>query len=397
MEVSGNRIHIEHIETDIHIWGIYCAVGALCALAAIAIYCASRNMKKGSASVLGLFSIICSAVFSRALFCIYTTLTSTRMPLAAWFQTGDGGWTMTGMIGGALLAAYISARTTGEKPLRMLDAVSVALPLLMMAERLGEGRLDEMFNYNHLLFKGKLDQGFLTVLDEETGKYIIATYRIDAILCMILFIVLAVGMLSGKRRDGDLWVRFMTLAGAGCVLGESLRTDEFLVYSFVRIEQVLGALLLLGGVIAAGKQAGKSGRKLYATALINMALTVAECIGIEFVVDRTQMDRGIMAGIMTAALSIPAIQVCFLQYMARTELPTGDDRCTAKAVWTGLVIAATGTVFVIAEMHNSGTRLFPFACIVLFSIILILALHIVMLLKTGWRTILKLNRPSKEN
>ena len=391
MEISGNRIHIE---TDIHIWGIYCAVGALCALAAIAIYCASRNMKKGSASVLGLFTILCGAVFSRVIFCIYTTLTATRMPLAAWFQIHDGGWTMMGMIGGVLLAAWFSSKIISEKPARMLDAVSVALPLMMAAERLGEGRLDEMFNYNQFLSAGKLGKGFFTVAD-ETGKYLIATYRVDAILCLILFLVLVFSMLSGKRKDGDLWVRFMTLAGAGCVLGENLRTDDFLVYSFVRIEQVLEALLLLGGVIAAGKRAGQKGRKLFVTAGIAMALTVAECIGIEFTVDRTQMSRMMMAGVMAAALSVPVVHVWFMQRLA--DRAEGNEKDTGKAVWTGLVISATETVFVIAEIIRTGTSLFPFACIVLFSIILILALHIVMLLKTGWRTILKLNRPSKEN
>ena len=396
MEVLGNRIHID---TDIYIWGIYCAVGAVCALAAIGIYCGSRKMKKGAAPLLGLCAMVLGFLFSRIVYCAVVTLTEKRMPFSTWFRTTEGGWTMFGMIGGAMLAGWISAMIIREKPARMLDAVSLALPLMVAAERLGEGRLDELFNYNQFLSAGKLGKGFFTVAD-ETGAYLIATYRVDMVLCIVLFLALTFSMLSSRRRDGDLWIRFMTLCGAGGVLGESLRADGFLVYSFVRIEQVLSAMLLFAGIIAAGKQAGRSGRKLFWIAVVTMVLTIAECVGIEFVMDRTKMNRWVMTAVMAAALSIPVIQVEFLQRMGgETETPRetgGSD--TGKAVWIAAVVSLTETVFIASEILKIGISLiFPFPFIVLISAVLIAAFHLVILFRSGWGNFLRLNRSAKEN
>ena len=395
MEVLGNRIHIE---TDIYIWGIYCAVGALCALTAIGIYSASRKMKQGSAPLLGLMSLLLGILCSRVLFCLFTTLTKTRMSFSAWLQAGDGGWTMFGLIGGVMLAGWLSGKILRENTMRMLDAVSVALPLFMAAERLGEAHLDELFNYNQFLSEGKLSKGLMTVADGQ-GNYMIAAYRVDAILILILFLILAFSTLSTKRRDGDLWIRFMTLCGAGGVLGESLRTDDFLMYSFVYVQQVLATLLLLGGIIAAGKQAKAPGKKLFVISVITLVLTVAECVGIEFSMDRILKDRWLPTGIMTAALCIPVMQVMFLQRLAGKDAVTRDaERETAKAVWIALVVSATETVFIASEILRVGiSKSFPFLFIVLAGAVLILALQVVTLLKSDWRGFLKLSKRAKEN
>ena len=261
----------------------------------------------------------------------------------------------------------------------------------MAAERLGEGHLDELFNYNQFLSAGNLGSSFLTAAD-ETGTYMIATWRVDAVLCMILFFVLVFSLLSAKRRDGDLWIRFMTLGGAGGVLAESLRTDDFLVYSFVRIEQVLAALMLLGGIIAAGRMAGRTGRKLFFTAVVTMVLTVSECIGIEFAADRTQMNRWLLTGVMAAALCIPVIQVGYLQRNTDAD----REKTVGKAAWTALIISAAETVFIAAEILRIGVS-GPFPLVVLISAALITVFHLVILLKSDWRSFLRLSKDVKEN
>lgn len=300
---------LEIFGIQLNVWGMYCAIGALCAFAAIAIICAWRGMKKGSASVLGLCSVVLGIICSRFLYCLVESLTKVRMPFSAWINVSEGGWSLFGMIGGVLLAALISAKIMREKTPRMLDAVSIGLPLFIAAERMGEESLQRFFNETEEVFNlsRKVNSGgFLTVVN--SGNNYLATYRIDAVLAMVLFLVLAFSLLKKNRRDGDLAILFFLLCGSGGVLAESLRYDHFLEYSFVRIQQVLAALLLLAGVIAAGSQSRKKYREYYTAMILTMVFTVAECIGYEFVLDRSEAVHSTVYFMLICALSIPVIQ-----------------------------------------------------------------------------------------
>ena len=347
-------MELEIFGIQLNIWGLHCAIGALCAFAAMGVICASKGMKAGSAPVLGLTSLVLGIVCSRMFYCLVGTLTKTRMPLSSWLQGEEGGWSLAGMIGGGMLAAWISAKIIGEKPKRMLDAVSVAMPLMIAAERMGEESLQPFFNSTTDVFnlsRQIASEGFLTIVNN--GKTYLATYRIDAALAMVLFLVLVFSLLNKRSRDGDLWIRFMLLCGAGGVLAESLRYDDFLVYSFVRIQQVLFAILLLAGVIAAGRK-GKTGTKrLYTTAIITMVLTVAECIGLEFILDRTGGVRHeVLYGVMTAALAIPVIHGWILQRLKNrmNEDPRLDRKAKSGVLTAALILSAAELTALIAEI-----------------------------------------------
>ena len=347
-------MELEIFGIQLNIWGLHCAIGALCAFMAMGVICSSKGMKAGSAPVLGLASLVLGIVCSRVLYCLIVTLTKTRMPLSSWLKVEEGGWSLAGLIGGGMLAAWISAKIIGEKPKRMLDAVSVALPLMIAAERMGEESLQPFFNSTTDVFnlsRQIASEGFLTIVNN--GKTYLATYRIDAALAMILFLVLVFSLLNKRSRDGDLWIRFMLLCGAGGVLAESLRYDDFLVYSFVRIQQVLFAILLLFGLIAAGRK-GKTGTKrLYTAAIVTMVLTVAECIGLEFILDRTGGVRHeVLYGVMTAALAIPVIHGWILQRLRNrmNEDPRLDRKAKMGALIAGLILSAAELAALIIEV-----------------------------------------------
>ena len=347
---------VEVFGLQLNMWGLYCAIGALCGFAAIAVVCYSRGMKKGSAPLLTAVSMILGLVCSRGLYCLTMTLTKTRMPLSSWLRVTDGGWTMFGMIGGVMLAAWISAKIIREDAGKMLDAASVALPLVIVAERIGEGSLDQLFNYSRKP-QNPLGEGFLTVFRPTEEVYVLATYRIAAIMGIVLFFILVFSLLSTKRKDGDLWIRFMSLCGAGGILAESLRFDHFLEFSFVRIEQVAAALMLFGGVIAAGRRVRKQERTLRLISLITFIPTITGIIGIEFALDRvSDVNRFVLYGIMIAALLIPVIHTLALQHRdnVRTVSESGEQTLNRSAsggkTGKGLAVPAAGVVLSAAEM-----------------------------------------------
>ena len=74
---------LELLGMEINIWGLYCAIGALCSFAAIWAVCAGQEMKKTSAPVLGLTSIVLGIACSRLLYCLFTTIVQVRIPFSA--------------------------------------------------------------------------------------------------------------------------------------------------------------------------------------------------------------------------------------------------------------------------------------------------------------------------
>lgn len=375
---------LEFLGMQLNIWGLYCTIGALCAVAAMSVVCISRKMKPLSAPVLGLASLLMGMICSRVVYCLFTTLTEVRMPISAWIRLTDGGWSLFGMIGGVMLAAWISAKIVGEEPRRMLDAVSVALPLMIAAERLGEGSLQPFLEETKDLFnlsRPITGNGFLTITNQN--QTYLATYLIDAVLALILFLALAFSLTGRKRRDGDLWVMFLVLCGAGGILAESLRKDQYLEYSFVRIQQVFAAVMLFAGVFLSGWKSGKGEKRLYRTALISTALLVAECIGLEFVLDRDRLTHSVLYGVMITALLIPVVESMVLLHRKNAEAEGNGMSVNAlmAAALTAVSLSATEVLSMILEMgraHKSD----KFLLLVLFSSAAVFAVHSVMIFLT---------------
>ena len=290
---------------DLNAFGLYCAIGAACALLAAAILCRSRNLKKGTAPLLGLMSLLCGLFCSRLAFSVLNMESGSWKPFQLFFGPLDGGWSLFGMIFGAFLGAWITARITGEKAPVLLDITACALPLAITAERMGESWF-EGFDISRVLPDGFPDS-FLTIQDAEYGVSFVATYRLAAFLSMVLFAYLLLSVTAAKRRDGATWIRFLLLCGSGGIVLESLRYDHFMEYSFVCFQQVMAAVLLVWGIILAVKRFGKVNGTLAKAAWIALIPAVIGSIAIEFALDQTKVSHIILYIIMIALLACPVV------------------------------------------------------------------------------------------
>ena len=132
-----------------------------------------------------------------------------------------------------------------------------------------------------------------------------ATWLVAAIAAVILFLVLVFFLTRERRQDGDLWILFMLLCGAGGIILESLRYDHYLEYSFVCFQQIMAAILLVWGVILAGIRNRKAKKGILLAAIISLPVVIALCGGIEFALDRMSISHYVLYAIMTAALAVP--------------------------------------------------------------------------------------------
>jgi len=290
----------------VYTFGIYCLIGVMCSVAAIFVLCRAMKVKKGTASLLTVMSIVFGVICSRLVFCLVTLVVSRGFPFRAWYSITSGGWSLFGMICGVLLAAKISSAISKEKSNMLLDIVCCALPLTIAAERFAE-RLFEGFNVSRVLPENAFPRGtFLSVTYSlSTESAYMATYLLDALSAVILFMALVFLLSRQEREEGDIWILFLMLCGGGGVLMESLRYDTYLEFSFVRIQQVMAAIMLIAGVVLSGIRNKGAHRGFFRAAIVSLPLSIAICGGIEFALDRTEINHYLLYAVMFIALALP--------------------------------------------------------------------------------------------
>ncbi|MBR6165611.1 MAG: prolipoprotein diacylglyceryl transferase [Clostridia bacterium] len=289
---------------NVYAYGLHIAIGFL-AMTAAAIWIAhQKKMKKGTATLFSVLAIVLGGIVSRLFFCIMDQSLGTPVPFSAWFRIDGGGWSMTGLIAGVFLAAWLSARMTGQNSMELLDISACSLPLLIIAERMGD-RLIEDFNTSRPLEDGWISRSFLAVQGEY--ETYLRTYYLAAAAALVLFLILNVMSLRKNRRNGDLWIAFLLICGAMGVLLESLRYDYFLSITFVHLQQVVFALMILAGTVFAAVYAKGRPSALRWAAPLSLIVTVGAVIGIEFAIDRSDINNLLLYAAMILVILIPVV------------------------------------------------------------------------------------------
>ena len=292
--------------TDLKIYrfGLYVAVGILAAVIAMLLLSRENRAKKGTGIMLAVFSIAFGAIASRLCFCLMDQFRD-AIPVGDWLCVTKGGWSLFGVIAGAMLAAWLTAKVTKQDDMPLLDAVSCALPLFVAAERAGE-YLFEGFDVSRSLTYDWLINSFLAVKGEY--EYYLRTYYVAAAAALVLFLLLNICRSARKWAPGKAWTAFMILFGAGGIVMESLRYDYFLSISFVHLQQILYAAMMLFGIVAAIIRSRSVRKKVYGVfAIITWVIMAVMVIWVEFAIDRSEISHILLYGIMVFFLTIPSV------------------------------------------------------------------------------------------
>ena len=200
-------------------------------------------------------SMVLSLVFAR-FFHWYCQSDSYTGFTAAMTNYAEGGYALMGVFLGCVLAAALTRVICLHRNLpEMLDAMSMAACAGMAV-----GRLSALFNASD---RGQVLESFCSlpiaspVNNAVYGavEYRLATFALQSMVALALFIGLAVfynkGQKRGKLRDGDTCLLFLLFYGASQVVLDSTRYDSLFFRSngFVSVVQVLGAVALVLAVI----------------------------------------------------------------------------------------------------------------------------------------------------
>ena len=227
-----------------------------------------------------------------------------------------GGYALLGVFAGCALAAAITRLVCFHRNLpQMLDCMAVA-----GCAGIAVGRL--------ACFFGSSDRGQIITATQSlpwvypvtnavsgATEYRLATFILQAIVALVLFVILLRVFLPRKRRDGDTALIFLLLYGASQIVLDSTRYDKLFFRSngFVSIVQVFGAIGLLLVIVIFSVRMVKS-RGFRGWSLL-LWIGIAACIGgagfMEYYVQR----HGDLA-----ALSYSIMSVCLLAAVSLTLL-----------------------------------------------------------------------------
>ena len=200
----------------------------------------------------------------------------------------DGGFALWGAVGGAVVAAILTAKITKQSAVKLLDALAAPAALTIAIARFAEFASGEGIG---LEVESELLQFFpLAVFDAEWEVWFYAIFMAEGIAALIICALL---QWKAFPCTGDKAKVFLVLYCSAQILLESLRRDQFLRWLFVRVSQ-LTAVLVLGGLMFYAlykwAKAAKEHRMPVKPLVINWViflLGVGICIAMEFAVDKS--------------------------------------------------------------------------------------------------------------
>ena len=242
---------------------------------------------------LALFTIIPAFVFARLCYCLarFSFYFLEMGPMSV-LRTWEGGFMLYGAALGALLGAGLLARKRGADVAATLDELACPGLLAVAVCRLGEWTVGEGMGTwveNPVLMRLPI------AVCNEYGEWQLAVFLFAALTALVLlFYAIRVKAGSGERMLSAL------LLYACCqVVLESLRMDSCLKVGFVRVSQVISAVVILGvTMIRAGRSGG---RRIILLRAVLVVLLVALIGGIEWALDKTVVSNILLYAVMIAA------------------------------------------------------------------------------------------------
>lgn len=276
--------------------GLCACMGTLALFAVMMTLSKKRGVKPASVCVLSILGMVIGIAAARTLYCLVnlSDFLETYENGLLTLRFFDGGLSVAGLLLGLLVAACLTAAITKEKVAELLDILCVPMGLLFCALYLGQK--DSGLGIGRIVDEGFMTQTFPWLfLSERMGvnvEYRLLVYQYQAVASIIIGVVMLMLYMrwqnSSAFRAGEAAMVSLAIYGAVMVVLESLRDDGHMLIIFLRISQVVAALLpVVTAAIFTGryrKLQGKVDGKV-AAAWIAIVVFIAGIVVLEFALD----------------------------------------------------------------------------------------------------------------
>ena len=274
-------------------YGLTAAVSALCGLA-LTLLCSRKRLSLDTRAAICTVAGFGALVGARVLYMLarYSYIMVDLGGSSFFWQFWQGGYTLYGGILGGMGAIALYAKLTKQKALPLLDAVTPGALLALCGLRLAEG------------FTG---QGFSKQMDDicwyflpfqnEDGQMLVWAY--EAIVAAVALVIVLV---QGRRQKiaGRTLETGLTIISVMQVLLDSWRADELIRFGFVRLNMLMAALTLAVLLTRCIRRDGLKGISI--ARIVMLLLGAGVCIAVEFALDKSAINNGILYGVMMLAL-----------------------------------------------------------------------------------------------
>ena len=254
--------------------------------------------------------------------------------LAAMTDYSSGGYALMGVFLGCFLAAWLLRLIRMSRSLpEMLDCMAVS-----GCAGIAVGRLASLFNSSD---RGQVLEHFRSlpvvwpVTNAVSGavEYRLATFMLQSLVALLLFVGLTVFFLRGQKRgnlkDGDTSLVFLLIYGASQVVLDSTRYDSLFFRSngFVSVVQVLGALGLGLALFAFSRRMVRNwGLKFWQFLLWIPIAAGIGCGGfMEYYVQRRGNEAAFAYSVMSGCLVLVILLVLLIRFLAQKKEPLSQN------------------------------------------------------------------------
>lgn len=210
----------------------------------------------------------------------------------------EGGCMLYGAALGALLAGALVAKKRGASVPATLDELAAPGMLAVLICRLGEWGTGEGVGA-WIESEGLMRLPFAVMNEYEEWQLAVFLFEAAAALVILL------RLLRVKQGSGERMLSALLLYACCQVVLESMRMDSCLKVGFVRISQVISALVILGVTCLRACRAG--GKQLAVRRALPVLLCAAAVGGIEWALDKTPVSNIVLYAVMIALCVFLAI------------------------------------------------------------------------------------------
>lgn len=278
--------------------------GSLVALAALAalllmVYTAKRHgLPAGTVSWFAVLAIPLSLLLARAGYCLANLKWVLERSPGFFFQFTKGGFLLYGGVAGGLLAAWLTSRIVKQPLSRVLDAAAAPAALLIAAGRLAEYTVGAGYGYCiEEWFDPWMEISMIPWEDPSVlyrfpfgvqdyyESWNFAVFLPEALTALA---ALAILLMMKRRRDGAAAQLMLLVYACGQIIWESMRQDQVIRWGFIRANQMLSALLIVGVLITCWLcLSGDKRKKLRLwMGLVKIALCAGVVIVMEFALEQ---------------------------------------------------------------------------------------------------------------
>ena len=283
---------ISFLGLTVYPYGLCLSAATLLALALAGILGAKRKLPTGTVRVFALLGVPLGLFCARLLYCLvnFSSFINTWERPALMLNFFDGGLSMPGLLTGLALAAWLCARVAKTRFWTLADVLAAPIALFIAIARWAE-RFTEL-GVGKVVEPGAMGESlpwlFLMQRSGKNIEYRMLVSNYEAIVAFVIFAALVILFFVRANRfaGGELALLFLALYGSTQVVLESLRNDGHMLIIFLRVGQLLAALMpILATCVLLKRCKGWRSRRQTALSWVVIALCVVVLIFLEFSLD----------------------------------------------------------------------------------------------------------------